>query len=117
MRGESYQRGVDFFARHGAMAVFIGRLSGPLSWVTPAMAGVFRLNYLTFLRFNTPGVILGISGVVFAGYFFGNHLEALRARFAVFAPVVILALIAVLALAVAVRRHACAGRKLKRNRA
>lgn len=73
-RQENYDRAADFFARHGAMAVFIARLSGPLSWITPALAGIFRLNYQTFLRFNTPAVIIGISQFVIVGYFFGSYL-------------------------------------------
>jgi membrane-associated protein len=73
-RPDNYRKGVAFFRRHGALAVFMARLSGPLSWVMPAMAGTFRLNYATFLRFNTLGVILGISQFIVLGYFFGNHL-------------------------------------------
>ena len=63
---DNYEKGVAFFEKRGALAVFIARLSGPLSWITPAMAGIFRLDYGTFLRFNTPAVIIG--------YFFGNHI-------------------------------------------
>lgn len=74
---ENYEKGVEFFRRRGAVAVFTARLSGPLSWITPAMAGVFRLNYPTFLRFNTPAVIIGISEFIVVGYFFGNHLAAI----------------------------------------
>lgn len=71
---ENYDRAAAFFTRHGAMAVFIARLSGPLSWITPALAGIFRLNYGTFLRFNTPAVIIGISQFIIVGYFFGSYL-------------------------------------------
>ena len=113
---ENYQKGVEFFRKRGAMAVFTARLSGPLSWVTPAMAGIFRLDYLTFLRFNTPGVILGISGIVLAGYFFGNHLQALRSGFDAHAPALALAVVALIALILAVRRHAGARGKRRGNR-
>ena len=75
VRPDSYEKGLDFFQRHGAMAVFTARLSGPLSWIMPATAGMFRLNYATFLRFNTLGVIIGISQFIILGYFFGSHLE------------------------------------------
>lgn len=74
-RQENYRNGVDFFRRRGAITVLVARLSGPLSWVMPAMAGIFRLNYATFLRFNTLGVILGISQFILLGYFFGSHLQ------------------------------------------
>ncbi len=74
---ENYRRGVAFFERRGAVAIFAARLSGPLSWVMPAMAGMFRLNYATFLRFNTPAVILGIGQFIVVGYFFGAYLPAI----------------------------------------
>jgi membrane-associated protein len=72
---QNYQKGIDFFHRRGAFAVFAARLSGPFSWVMPAMAGAFRLKYPTFLQFNTLGVILGISQFIVLGYFFGSHLH------------------------------------------
>lgn len=79
LHAKNYQRGMAFFRRRGAIAVFIARLSGPLSWVMPAMAGVFRLDYGTFLRFNTPGVIIGIGEFIIVGYFFGSQLPAILA--------------------------------------
>ena len=53
------------------------RFSGPLSWVMPALAGVFRLDYLTFVRYNTLGVVLGIGQFILLGYFFGTHLASI----------------------------------------
>lgn len=79
MHSDNYQRGVDFFERRGAMAIFAARLSGPLSWVMPAMAGMFRLDYATFIRFNAPGVIIGIGQFIVAGYFFGTYLPKIFA--------------------------------------
>jgi membrane-associated protein len=76
---DNYQRGVAFFERRGAIAVFAARLSGPLSKVTPAMAGVFRLDYATFLRFNTPGILIGIGQFIVVGYFFGEYLPSILA--------------------------------------
>ncbi len=88
---ESYRKGTDFFRRRGAMAVLAARLSGPLSWVMPAMAGIFHLNYGTFLRFNTLGVILGISQFILLGYFFGSHLTAVLNWLDRFGPMVFVA--------------------------
>jgi len=76
---EHYQRGVAFFEQRGAVAIFIARLSGPLSWVMPAMAGMFRLDYATFIRFNTPAVILGIGQFMLVGYCFGSYLPRIIA--------------------------------------
>lgn len=72
---ENYEKGVAFFQKRGSSAVFIARLSGPLSWVTPTLAGIFRLNYGTFVRFNTPAVIIGISEFIILGYFFGSYIR------------------------------------------
>ena len=105
VRMETHRKGVEFFRRRGAMAVFTARLSGPLSWVTPALAGTFRLNYLTFLRFNTPAVIIGISEFVLAGYFFGNHLDTIRAWLDEYALASALAAAGLVALIMIVRRH------------
>lgn len=70
----NYQRGREFFRRRGAMAVLTARLSGPLSWVTPALAGTFHLDYPTFVRFNTVGVVIGIGEFILVGFFFGGSL-------------------------------------------
>ncbi|MET0067686.1 MAG: DedA family protein [Candidatus Thiodiazotropha sp.] len=71
---EGYRRGRAFFRRRGALAVFAARFSGPLSWVMPALAGVFRLDYRTFARFNALGVALGIGQFILVGYFFGVYM-------------------------------------------
>jgi membrane-associated protein len=74
---DNYLRGVSFFERRGAAAVFAARLSGPLSWVTPAMAGVFRLDYATFFSFNFLGIVIGIGQFILLGYFFGEYLPSI----------------------------------------
>jgi membrane-associated protein len=74
---DNYLRGISFFERRGAAAVFAARLSGPLSWVAPAMAGVFRLDYGTFLRFNSLGIMIGIGQFIVVGYFFGEYLPSI----------------------------------------
>jgi membrane-associated protein len=76
-RAENYGRGRAFFQRRGATAVFVARFSGPFSWIMPALAGTFRLNYATFLCFNSLGVVLGISQFILLGYFFGSHLDTI----------------------------------------
>jgi membrane-associated protein len=100
MHSDNYQRGVDFFQRRGAVAVFTARLSGPLSWVMPAMAGVFRLNYPTFLRFNTLGVMIGIGQFILLGYFFGGQLESLLAWFHQFNFSIVISIMALIALGI-----------------
>ncbi len=114
---ENYRKGADFFRKRGALAVFTARLSGPLSWVTPAMAGIFRLDYLTFLRFNTPAVIIGISEFIIVGYLFGDHLDAILAWSHRYASTLAIAAVSLAALALMLRRHLDRRAELARERA
>lgn len=93
----TYQRGVAFFERRGALAIFGARLSGPLSWVMPAMAGMFRLKYATFLPFNTLGVVIGIGQFILVGYFFGERLPTILGYVEHFGAAMIAPLLALIA--------------------
>ena len=117
LRPETHRKGVELFRRHGPTAVFTARLSGPLSWITPALAGIFRLNYLTFLRFNTPAVLIGIGEFVIAGYYFGKHLDAARAWLVDRAPVIALIVAGWLALFMMLRRYLKRRTTLQRDNA
>jgi membrane-associated protein len=99
-----FHRGMEFFERRGAVAVFAGRLSGPLSWVTPAMAGMFRLDYKTFLRFNTLGVVIGIGQFLVAGYYFGSFLPEIIVSVGRWSPYLFFLLFATLGLTIAYRQ-------------
>ncbi|WP_419175878.1 DedA family protein [Desulfosediminicola sp.] len=74
-RDEIRKKGIVFFNRWGASAVFLARLSGPFSWFVPALAGAFKLDYGRFLIFNMLGVIIGIGEFLLLGYLLGNHLD------------------------------------------
>lgn len=95
---ERFARGTAFFQRYGGAAVFLARLSGPLSWVMPALAGTFRLPYPVFLLFNTLGTLLGIGQFLVLGYFFGQHVETVLDWGAGKGPLVLLVLGLLLAL-------------------
>jgi membrane-associated protein len=95
---KNYRKGEDFFKRHGAWSIFLARLSGPFSWITPALAGIFRVEYRRFALFNTPGVLLGIGEFILVGYLFGRHYEKvihLAWEYMVIAIFVVLALVLV----------------------
>lgn len=73
------KKGIRFFTKHGAWAVFLARLCGPFSWFVPALAGSFRLQYRRFLLFNTFGVLIGIGEFLAVGYLFGNQIDTIMA--------------------------------------
>ena len=62
----------DFFERHGAIALVIGRFVPIVRTFVPFLAGVGQMTYPKFLSYNIVGGILWISLVVYAGYLFGN---------------------------------------------
>ena len=72
---KNYRRGENFFKRHGDWSVFLARLSGPFSWITPVLAGIFHMKYKRFVRYNTPGVLIGIGEFILVGYLFGINYE------------------------------------------
>ncbi|OHD87948.1 MAG: hypothetical protein A3J39_04925 [Sulfuricurvum sp. RIFCSPHIGHO2_12_FULL_44_8] len=72
----NYQKGLDFFARYGTKAVFFSRLLGPVSWITPFLAGTYKVPYQKFLAYNIAGVTVGIGQFLVVGYFFGANYHA-----------------------------------------
>lgn len=75
----NYQKGFEFFQKYGPKGVFLARFLGPLSWVTPFLAGVYRVPYRTFLFYNVPGVMLGIGQFIVLGYLFGINYRTVLA--------------------------------------
>jgi|SRR3989338_8901510 len=73
----NYQKGLDFFARYGTKAIFFARLLGPVSWITPFLAGTYAVPYRSFLAYNIAGVTVGIGQFLVVGYFFGSNYGAI----------------------------------------
>jgi membrane-associated protein len=69
--GKLREKANKFMEKYGAKAVFFARFLGPLSWVMPFVAGLHKLKYTDFLKYNIPGVILGIGQFLVLGYFLG----------------------------------------------
>lgn len=77
LREDVRRKGLVFFHRNGAAAVFFARLCGPFSWFIPALAGTFHLPYSRFVIFNTLGVIIGIGEFLLVGYLLGDNLDTI----------------------------------------
>ena len=73
----NYAKGLDFFTKHGAWSIFLARLSGPFSWITPALAGIFQVPYRQFVLYNIPGVLLGIGEYIIIGYCFAGNYKTI----------------------------------------
>lgn len=76
---ENHKLGANFFNAHGPKALFFARLLGPLSWITPFLAGTYGIPRKTFFTYNIPGVFVGIGEFLIVGYFFGTNYQAVLA--------------------------------------
>ena len=72
----NYQKGLNFFEKYGTKAIFFARLLGPVSWITPFLAGTYKVPYKKFLGYNIAGVTVGIGQFLIVGYFFGANYQA-----------------------------------------
>ena len=61
------------------------------------MAGVFGLDYATFIRFNTLGILIGIGQFIVVGYFFGANLPSILECADRFGTIIVAFLLALLA--------------------
>jgi membrane protein DedA with SNARE-associated domain len=98
-------RAQDFLGRRGGAAVFLGRWTAFFRAVMPALAGMSKMHYPTFLAWNAAGGIAWGSVVVTAGYLAGRSYARVETWLGRGAAVVV-ALVVVAALVVwQVRRH------------
>ena len=61
-----------FFEDYGAKAIILARFVPIVRTFVPTVAGVSRMHYQRFLRFNIIGGLLWGVGICLLGYFFGQ---------------------------------------------
>jgi membrane-associated protein len=66
------------FTKYSGGAIFFGRAQALLRALIPALAGMHRVPYLTFLKWNAAGGIVFSTIVVTLGYEFANSLTTLE---------------------------------------
>ena len=71
----------------------------------PALAGSSRVPYGTFMRFNTPAVVLGIGQFILLGYLCGHHVGRVLALLQRGGWMLLLAALFIAVLIWIVRRH------------
>jgi membrane-associated protein len=77
MNMDNYRKGETFFKHYGNKAIFLARIMGPFSWITPFLAGVYKVHYRTFFIYNVLGISIGVGQFMVAGYFFGEQYKVL----------------------------------------
>lgn len=99
------QRGEDFFQKYGDKGIFLARLLGPLSWITPFLAGVYNVPYRRFLKYNIPGVLVGIGQFIVVGYFFGNRYKEVLSFVQTYVAIIIFMVVTVFVIYLIVKRN------------
>lgn len=69
---EHLDRTRNFYARYGALTIFLARMVPMVRTFAPILAGIAGMNYFVFMFYNILGAILWSGGVVYAGYFLGE---------------------------------------------
>lgn len=71
-------RGEDFFKKHGAKSLIIGRFIGPLKILIPFIAGVSGMKRSKFLLLNLLSVASWVLFYFFLGFFFGTAWDTVK---------------------------------------
>ncbi|MBU6430963.1 bifunctional DedA family/phosphatase PAP2 family protein [Patescibacteria group bacterium] len=73
------ERGRRFFKKHGNKSVFLGRFVGPIRSIVPFIAGLSKMDKLSFLFWNIASAFLWAAAHLFLGYFFGGAVKSVEA--------------------------------------
>ncbi|MBI5065460.1 DedA family protein [Candidatus Woesearchaeota archaeon] len=69
---EYLDRTKEFYDLHGKKSIFLGRFIPIIRTFVPFIAGIGKMNYLEFLKYNLLGGIVWVLLFTLGGYFFGN---------------------------------------------
>jgi membrane-associated protein len=72
LKQDYLHRTEEFFARYGAMAVFLSRFMPIIRTFAPFVAGVGRMAWARFLAYNLAGAVAWVLLFISVGYWFGN---------------------------------------------
>lgn len=87
--GQRVERGRDLLRRRGGPAVLLGRFTAFFRAVMPALAGLSRMHYPTFLFWNASGAVVWGVGSCIIGYIAGESYERVATMIGTASTVVI----------------------------
>lgn len=75
-----YEQANAFYQRHGDKALFLSRFIPVVRSLVPLIAGVARMDFRSFMKFNVLSVILWVLSIVLVTYSLG-HLPVVQQHF------------------------------------
>ncbi len=84
--------GTQFFHRHGAISIMLGRFFGPIRAIIPFIAGMLDMSAKQFFAVNVASALLWAPAYLIPGILFGHSLQEATAM----TQKVVLVLIAVI---------------------
>lgn len=108
---KSLDRSDRFFARHGHISTFIGRLLPGIRQYISLPAGLARMNLGLFVIFTAAGAGIWVVILALCGYFIGSNPELIAASLHRIMIGVVLACLLLLLIYVLVRRKQASARR------
>lgn len=68
----------EFYAKHGGMALILGRFFPIIRTFAPIFAGVVRVDFKKFTLYNFIGSIAWVSAFTLSGYFLGRRYPQIK---------------------------------------